>query len=264
MPQVESYKQGTPCWVDLAATDVEAAKNFYTTLFGWELDAVPAGPDMTYYMARLQGRYVAGMMQQMPDMAAAGMPSRWESYIAVDNADDAAARATEAGGTLLFPPGDVPNGAGRMVFAADPTGAEIGFWQAGTHIGSGLAAEPGAVAWSELQTDDVSRAAPFYQSVTGCTTETGPAGGLGEYTTFVVDGKPVAGAMKQPVPGAPPLWMTYFQVEDVDLAAARAQELGAEIKAPACNVPGLGRMAVLADPNGATFSLLAGEAAGAP
>ena len=87
---------------------------------------------------------------------------------------------------------DVPNGAGRMFFASDPTGAEVGFWQAGAHIGSGLADEPGAVVWSELQTDDVPRAVPFYQAVTGCTTETGPAGDLGEYTTFLRDGKSVA------------------------------------------------------------------------
>lgn len=261
MPQVESYKQGTPCWVDLSATDIEAAKTFYSVLFGWELDAMPAGPDMTYYMARLQGRYVAGMMQQMPDMA---MPSHWENYIAVADADEAAARAVEAGGTLLFPVDDVPNGAGRMFFASDPTGAEVGFWQAGAHIGSGLADEPGAVVWSELQTDDVPRAVPFYQAVTGCTTETGPAGDLAKYTTFLVDGKPVAGAMKQPMEGAPAFWMTYFKVEDVDLAVARAQELGAQVHAPAFDVPGVGRLAVLADPNGAAFSLMAAESSGTP
>jgi hypothetical protein len=264
MPQVESYKQGTPCWADLSATDIEAAKTFYSQLFGWELDAMPAGPDMTYYMARLQGRYVAGMMQQMPDMAAAGVPSHWENYIAVDDADEAAAKATEAGGTLLFPVDDVPNGAGRMFFASDPTGAEIGFWQGGAHIGSGLADEPGAMVWSELQTGDVSRAVPFYQAVTGCTTETGPAGDLVEYTTFLVEGRPVAGAMRQPMEGVPAFWMTYFKVEDVDLAVARAQELGAAVHAPAFDVPGVGRLAVLADPNGAAFSLMAGETSGTP
>ncbi|MET3920841.1 VOC family protein [Arthrobacter sp. UYEF20] len=264
MAQVESYKQGTPCWVDLSATDIEAAKTFYSDLFGWELDAMPVGPDLTYYMARLQGRYVAGMMQQMPDMAASGLPSYWASYIAVDDADEAAARANAAGGTLLFPVDEVPNGSGRMFFASDPTGAQVGFWEAGSHIGSGLADEPGAMIWSELQTDDVSRAVPFYEAVTGCSSETGPAGDLGEYTTLLVDGKTVAGAMKQPMEGVPPFWMTYFNVEDVDLAVARAQELGAQVHAPAFDVPGVGRLAVLADPNGAAFSIMAGEGAGSP
>lgn len=264
MPQVESYKQGMPCWVDLSATDIEVAKTFYSQLFGWELDAMPAGPDMTYNMARLQDRYVAGTMQPMPDMAAAGVPSYWASYIAVDDADEAAARATEAGGTLLFPVDEVPNGSGRMFFASDPTGAQVGFWEAGSHIGSGLADEPGAMIWSELQTDDVSRAVPIYEAVTGCTSATGPAGDLSEYTNFMVDGRPVAGAMKQPMEGVPPFWMAYFKVEDVDLAVARAQELGAQVHAPAFDVPGVGRLAVLADPNGAAFSLMASESAGTP
>ncbi|WP_427129027.1 VOC family protein [Pseudarthrobacter sp. S9] len=261
MPEVESYKQGTPCWADLSASDIEAAKTFYSELFGWELDAMPAGQDMTYYMARLQGRYVGGMMQQMPDMAAAGMPSYWASYIAVDDADDAAAKATEAGGTLLFPVDEVPNGSGRMFFASDPTGAQIGFWQAGTHIGAGLADEPGAMIWSELQTDDTARAVPFYEAVTGCTSEPGPAGDLAEYTNFIVDGKPVAGAMRQPMEGVPPFWMTYFKVADVDRPAVRAHELGGQVHAPAFDVPGVGRLAVLADSNGAVFSVMAAESA---
>jgi predicted enzyme related to lactoylglutathione lyase len=259
MPEVESYKQGTPCWADLSASDIEAAKAFYSKLFGWELDAMPAGPDMTYYMARLQGSYVAGMMQQMPDMAAAGMPSYWASYLAVDNADEAAARVTEAGGTLVYPVDDVANGGGRMFFAADPTGAQVGFWQAGSHLGSGLVDEPGAMVWTELQTGDVPRAVAFYEAVTGCTSETGPAGELSEYTNFIVDGKPVAGAMKPPMEGVPPFWMTYFKVEDVDLAVARAVELGGQVYAPAFDVPGVGRLAVLADPSGAAFSIMAGE-----
>ena len=59
--------------------------------------------------------------------------------------------------------------------------------------------------------------------------------------------------------GVPALWMTYFRVEDVDLAVARAQELGAQVHAPAFDVAGVGRLAVLADPNGAAFSLMAAE-----
>ncbi len=262
MPEVESYKQGTPCWADLSASDIESAKEFYSQLFGWELDAMPTGPDMTYYMARLQGRYVAGMMQQMPDMASAGLPSYWASYLAVDNADEAAAKVAEAGGTLLYPVDDVENGSGRMFFAADPTGAQVGFWQAGSHIGSGLVDEPGAPVWSELQTDDVPRAILFYEAVTGCTTETAPAGELSEYTNFMVDGKPVAGALKQPMGGVPSFWMTYFKVEDVDLAAARAAELGGQVHVPGFDVPGVGRLAVLTDPNGAAFSIMAAESAG--
>lgn len=137
MPEVDRYKQGTPCWVDLSSTDIEVSKKFYRELFGWELEAMDVGQGLTYYMARLKGRYVAGMMQQLPD-APPGMPSYWANYLAVDSADAAAERAVAAGGTIVVAPDSVPNGSGRMFFAADPTGAQIGFWEAGTHLAQAL------------------------------------------------------------------------------------------------------------------------------
>ncbi|WP_179017690.1 VOC family protein [Paenarthrobacter nitroguajacolicus] len=260
MPEVESYQQGTPCWVDLSSTDIEVSKKFYSDLFGWGLDAMDAGNGMTYYMAKLKGRYVAGMMQQLPD-APEGMPSYWANYLAVDSADEAARRVEGAGGTLLFPPDSVPNGSGRMFFATDPTGAQIGFWEAGNHPGSGLVNEPGTMIWNELQTDDVHKAVAFYEAVTGCTSETAPAGDLQEYTSLLVDGKRIAGALKLPIEGLSPFWMTYFNVVDIDDTVKQAVELGSHIIAPAFDVSGVGRMAVLMDPAGAAFSIMTGLAA---
>ncbi|MFJ4171821.1 VOC family protein [Paenarthrobacter sp. NPDC089714] len=260
MPEVDRYKQGTPCWVDLSSTDIEVSKRFYSDIFGWELDAMDAGPGMTYYMARLKGRFVAGMMQQMPD-APEGMPSYWANYLAVDSADDAAERAVAAGGTLLFPPDSVPNGGGRIFFASDPTGAQIGFWEAGSHPGSGLVNEPGTMIWNELQTNDVPKALAFYEAVTGCTSKTRPAGGRVDYTDLVVDGRAVAGALKLPIEGLSPFWMTYFSVVDVDQTVGYAVELGGHVIVPAFDVPGVGRMGVLMDPAGAAFSIMTGLSA---
>ncbi|MFE4194787.1 VOC family protein [Paenarthrobacter sp. NPDC056912] len=257
MPEVDSYKQGTPCWVDLSSTAIDVSRKFYSNLFGWELDAMDAGNGMTYYMAKLHGRYVAGMMQQAPD-APAGMPSYWANYIAVDSADAAAERAVAAGGSLLFPPDTVPNGSGRMFFATDPTGAQIGFWEAGNHPGSGVVNEPGTMIWNELQTNDVPKAVAFYEAVTGCTSETSPAGDLRRYTSLLVDGRRIAGALKLPIEGLSPFWMTYFNVQDVDDAVEQAVDLGSHVIAPAFDVPGIGRMAVLMDPAGAAFSIMTG------
>ncbi|MEO3941642.1 VOC family protein [Paenarthrobacter nicotinovorans] len=259
MPEVDSYTQGTPCWVDLSSTDIDVSTRFYSDLFGWELDAMDAGNGMTYYMAKLKGRYVAGMMQQMPD-APEGMPSYWANYLAVDSADEAAQRVEAAGGALLFPPDSVPNGSGRMFFATDPTGAQIGFWEAGKHPGSGLVNEPGTMIWNELQTNDVPKAVAFYEAVTGCTSETEPSGDLQEYTSLLVDGRRIAGALKLPIQGLSPFWMTYFNVVDIDATVEQAVELGSHVIAPAFDVPGVGRMAVLMDPAGAAFSIMTGLA----
>ncbi|MDO5866231.1 MULTISPECIES: VOC family protein [Paenarthrobacter] len=257
MPEVDRYKQGTPCWVDLSSTDIEVSKKFYRELFGWELEAMDVGRGLTYYMARLKGRYVAGMMQQLPD-APPGMPSYWANYLAVDSVDAAAERAVAAGGTVVVAPDSVPNGSGRMFFAADPTGAQIGFWEAGTHLGSGIINEPGTMIWNELQTNDVPKAVAFYEAVTGCTSSTGPAGDQREYTSLLVEGRPVAGALKVPIEGLLPFWMTYFNVEDVDQALQQAVDLGGHVIAPAFDVPAIGRMAVLMDPAGAAFSIMSG------
>ena len=266
MPKVESYAQGTPCWVDLTSSDVEGAKSFYSSLFGWNIEEMPAPEGMTYSMASLKGSYVAGMMAQMPEQTQAGVPSMWNTYIAVDSADDAEKKMTEAGGKPMFPTDEIP-GSGRMVMGTDPSGAVVGFWQGTGHIGSGLVNEPGTVVWNELQVDDVDAVLPFYKAVAGMDSETAPAGDMGDYTQFMVGGKGIAGAMKKPMPDIPNNWTIYFNVGDADTAIAKAQELGGQVIAPAFDVPGIGRLAVLADPQGATFCLMSaggtgGDAAG--
>lgn len=256
MPKVENYAQGTPCWVDLTSSDIEKAKSFYAALFGWGFDANEMGPDMTYYMATLDGSNAAGLMQQMPEAARA--PSHWNTYIAVDSVDRAAERITAAGGSLMFPPDEVP-GSGRMVLATDPAGAQVGFWEAKGHIGSGVVNQPGAVIWNELQVDEVAAVLPFYRVVAGMEGQTGPAGEMDAYTQFLVGGRSVAGALKKPMPQVPSNWTVYFNVADVDTSVAKAVELGGQILAPAFDVPGIGRLAVLGDPGGAVFALMAGD-----
>ncbi len=79
-----------------------------------------------------------------------------------------------------------------------------------------------------------------------------------DYTCLLVDGRQVAGAMPPMMEGVPPHWNVYFNVESVDDTAAKVVELGGKVVAPPFDVPGVGRMAVLADPQGAMFNLMAG------
>jgi predicted enzyme related to lactoylglutathione lyase len=253
MTKVESYPQGTPCWADLTTTDIEGAKSFYSSLFGWNYDAMPMSPDMTYYMATVNGDTVAGLAQQPPEMA--GMPPVWGTYIAVDSADTTATKVVEAGGSLLFPPDDVP-GAGRMLIAKDNRGTVIGFWEAKGHIGSRVVGDPGAIIWNELQVDDVAAALPFYKTVVGLESETAPFGDMGDYTQFMLNGKSVAGAWKKTMPEEPNNWAVYFSVTDTDATVTKTQKLGGKVIAPAFNIPEVGRMAVLSDPQGAVFCIL--------
>src|SRR5882762_3459480 len=81
MGERTQHKPGTFSWADLTTTDPDAAKQFYGGLFGWELEDMPAGPGMTYSMAKIDGKYVGAMSAQPQQQRDAGVPPAWNSYI---------------------------------------------------------------------------------------------------------------------------------------------------------------------------------------
>jgi predicted enzyme related to lactoylglutathione lyase len=247
------WPAGYPCWVDLMTSDVDAAKEFYRGLLGWDL--VDAGPDAGgYHMAQLGGRSVAGVGPMMSGQE--GHPSVWTTYLASDDVDATCEKVTANGGVVLAPPFDVLD-VGRMAIVQDPTGATFGIWTARKHIGAELASEPGALCWNELMTRDYDRAKAFYGAVFGHTfTEIG--GGDFQYSTVDVDGRPVGGLGTLPaeVPKEVPAhWRVYFAVDDTDEALSRAASLGGAILRPAEDMP-YGRWGDASDGQGAMFSLI--------
>jgi predicted enzyme related to lactoylglutathione lyase len=249
--EMAEYEEGVPSWVDLGTTDVPGARAFYGALFGWD---TPEGPPEAggYTVATLGGRTVAGIGPRMNPEA----PAAWTTYVNTADADAVAARVAAAGGTVLAGPFDVLD-AGRMAVVADPAWAVIGVWQPAGHRGAGLVNEPDTWCWSELLTTDVAGAKAFYAEVFGWgATDQGEGAG---YTEWQVSGRPVGGMMAMPDemgPGVPPHWGVYFAVADADAAAARVAELGGRVlREPADIEPG--RFAVVADPGGVPFNVLA-------
>jgi predicted enzyme related to lactoylglutathione lyase len=168
----------------------------------------------------------------------------------------AAARAREAGGRVLLEPVDVGDH-GRMAWVQDPVGAVVGLWQGGSLPGSRRANEHGTDIWNELVTAEGDRATPFYEAVLGITAEALPMGDEAEpYTTFNVGGRSVGGIMPRQGEGVAPHWNVYFNVDDADTTARQAVELGGQQVVAPFDVPGIGRMAVLVDPQGAAFNLM--------
>lgn len=118
-----------------------------------------------------------------------------------------------------------------------------------------------AIAWHEIHTPDPASTSDFYAQVMGWEVETRPMGGEA-YTMFAVDGKPFSGICRANEPeweGAPAYWTVYFNCQDVDAAVGRAEELDGTIVIPPYDVPGVGRMALIEDPDGATFYLFQEE-----
>ena len=260
MPKRTSYAQGTPSWVDLQTTDQEAAKSFYSGLFGWTYDDQPMPQGAVYSMAQIDQDNVAAIAPQPPEMAAQGVPPMWNTYIAVDSVDDAVAKVEAAGGQIAMPAFDIPD-AGRMAFVLDPGGAAAGLWQAGQHIGASRVNEPGAVVWNELITADPAGSTGFYRQIVGLNASDMEMEGQ-KYTVFEAGGKQVGGTTPPQMPGTPNHWHVYFATADADATAARATELGGSVLVPPFDTP-VGRIAVLRDPQGAAFSILqpAGETA---
>jgi predicted enzyme related to lactoylglutathione lyase len=253
MPTRTSYAQGTPNWVDLQTSDQAAAKAFYSGLFGWTYDDQPMPDGQLYSMAMLRGHMVAAIAPQPPEMAAAGAPPMWNTYLAVDSADEATAKVEAAGGKVGMAPFDVMD-AGRMSFVLDPSGAAVALWQANQHIGATLVNEPGTINWNELITDDPS-VLKFYSDVLGLSTESMDMGEGQPYTVFKAGEAMVGGLTPPQMPGVPSHWHVYFGTDDADATAAKATELGGSVIVPPFDTP-VGRIAVLSDPQGAIFSVI--------
>jgi predicted enzyme related to lactoylglutathione lyase len=251
-----THAPGTFSWADLGTPDPAAARRFYTGLFGWGFEDRPISGGEYYTIFDVGGKSVAALYSQMADQRAAGVPPHWLSYVSVESADRSAARAGELGGSVLAPAFDVME-AGRMAVIQDPTGGFLAVWEPRAYPGAGLLGEPGALCWNELCTRDPARAGEFYGDLFKWGRETMPMPGF-EYTVFKRGDQPAGGCMAiQPEWGEmPPHWDVYFAVEDCDACAATAGRLGGTvIKAPA-DIPGVGRFAVLRDPQGAVFSVL--------
>jgi hypothetical protein len=232
--------------------DQRAALDFYRGLFGWQGEP---GPPETggYAVCTLNGKAVAGIVPTMAPEGQPTPPTAWTSYLATGDADATAQAITDNGGGVLMPAMDVLT-FGRMLVAADATGAVFGVWQARDFIGSQVVNEPGAVIWTELNTTDPDAAKAFYPALG---IEVAPMEGAPGYFSLTVAGRMVGGmqGLDQFSTEIPSHWMTYFSVDDTDgTVDALTQAGGSVLKGPFDMMAG--RMAVVQDPQGAAFAVI--------
>lgn len=256
MSHVDKHAPGDFCWMELATTDQNSAKHFYGSLFGWVADDMPMGPDSYYTIFRLEGRDSGAAYTMGPDKRGQGVPPHWNLYIAVENADAAADKAAKLGAKVIAPAFDVFD-AGRMAVLQDPTGAIFTAWQAKKNAGIGIVRSHGAFCWADLTTPDAPRAQKFYSDMFGWKIAPGKGQDADGYL-HIQNGENFIGGIapaQQRDPKAPPHWLIYFTVTDVDATAAQAKKLGATFHLPPMTMEGVGRMAVMADPQGAVSAI---------
>jgi len=257
MAETQVSVAARPIWIDLASTDPAGSREFYSKLFGWQIE-VQADPQYGGYgLARIEGKDVAGIGGQMP--GSEGMPSAWSIYVGTDDASALAGKVEAAGGKVVAQPMKIPD-VGTMAVFQDPSGAFVSAYQPETMRGFGASGVANAYGWAELNARGFEAAAAFYRAVFGWQERVNPMGeGQPPYIEFLLGEDSVAGGMEMqglPVPAEMPShWTAYFGVSSVDAMFEQAIKLGAKEMIAPTDFPG-GRFAVLSDPQGAQFGLL--------
>jgi len=256
MAERAKHAPNTFCWPELLTTDGPGAKKFYSGLFGWELADSPVGPDAVYTMATMRGKNVGAMYEMREEQKQQKHPAAWLSYVSVENADATVAAAKKLGAKMVVDAMDVSD-IGRMAVLRDPQDAVIALWQPKQSIGAQLVNEPGTMCWNELHTHDVDDSGAFYTKVFNWAAKTDK--GTPPYTVFKA-GKDDAGGMIEiqkewgPVPTH---WTVYFAVDNCDAMLAKAKLLGGKEIVPPMDAADIGRFAMLCDPQGAAFAIIA-------
>ena len=248
-------KQGTPNWADCATIDLNAAEMFYSTVFGWTAERVTGSNGEAYSLQRLQGKMVAGIYALNEEMRSMGVPPHWGTYVEVDDLDMTLGLVKANGGSVVGSPIDEPH-VGRIALIQDLIGAYLRLWHSEPNHGGEVFNVAGAMIWNELNTKEPEKAAGFYQKVLGVEAET-----MNEpvpYTVLKVDDWPVAGILKTtPEMGdCPPSWDVYFASDDVDATTEKAIAADGKALREPFDIPGVGRMAVIQDPQGAVFEVI--------
>jgi uncharacterized protein len=246
MGKVDTYPNGTFCWIDLGTTDVSGARSFYRALLGWQFDEAGEG---NYTICRLDGHEVAGIHAHSEEEG-----TGWSSAISVEDLDATLSRAEALGATVAVDSMEV-SGTARMAVIRDPIGAEVTLWQPKGFLGARLVNEVGTWHWNELVTSDLDGAAAYYSGLFGWSADKVTAGI--PRVSFALDRLLIGGA-HGPVPGEDdaPRWTVSFRVANADQAVATVEQLGGRVMLPPMDVPA-GRFSVVSDLAGASFTVTA-------
>ncbi|GGS36912.1 VOC family protein [Actinokineospora fastidiosa] len=240
----ENQPLGTPTWVDLGIPDLARGQEFYQAVFGWDFEDWSG-----YSVALLDGRKVAGISGY-----AEGPDHWWNVYLATDDCAATAEKVREAGGRIVNEP-DAMADLGVMAAAVDAVGAPFSLWQGKKMVGCEVVNEPGALVRNDLTTPDPAAARRFYATVFDFTLDTNPDLPSMDFTFLRrPDGHEIGGIMGSQTAHRS-RWSTTFEVADTDDTATKAIKAGGRVVDTEDMI--YGRFAVLLDPFGTEFSVIA-------
>jgi predicted enzyme related to lactoylglutathione lyase len=246
--------RGRFVWHQLLTRDIPGAKTFYSRVVNWKAQAWPLDPN--YTVCQAGDVPTAGMMPFTPEVPA-DAPPHWLQYIGTRDVDGTAEAAVRAGGSILKDPSDM-RGAGRYAVLKDPQGAIFAIIDPENARAEAPGVPPlGQFTWHELATTDHEAAFAFYASLFGWDAmQRMDMGPMGIYLIFGYNGEQKGGIYIKPADmPAPPNWLPYLHVANVDAAVPVVEANGGKIILAPMEVPGGSRITVIMDSTGAAFAL---------
>jgi predicted enzyme related to lactoylglutathione lyase len=248
--------RGRFVWYELMTTDVDAARDFYTDVVGWNAqNALPPGTPYTLFLAGANS--VGGLMQLQEESNRGGGLARWLGYVEVGDIDAATDQVAALGGIVYLPPtsiGDIS----RFAVVADEQKALFALisWLKPRAESPVTPRTNGRIGWHELFADDCERAAKFYGDLFGWRKSIANSGELGTYQLITSRGQTIGGIMTKPPALPAPFWLHYFTVSDIDAAASRVTAGGGQIINGPAQAPDGSWIIQCTDPQKATFALI--------
>ncbi|GGK82692.1 hydrolase [Sphaerisporangium melleum] len=246
------YPDGAPCWPELTTHDVPGAVRFYQKVFGWQCRDL--GPRYwNYTMCLVDDQPVAAITP--PAVGLESVEPAWNTYLTTSDVEASAVRVEAYDGKLIILPTTLPE-EGRFALAADPEETIFGLWEPGTHVGSSLYGDVGAMCWNEVNARNARVTDTFYHSLFGYQQLQVGDGVDYDYVVWKVGDVPVCGRLRVPYEAEwiPRHWVLYLRVFDCAEAIDRIVRGGGSVRIPMYESHN-GPVAVVADPFGAEFAL---------
>jgi predicted enzyme related to lactoylglutathione lyase len=240
-------------WYELLTTDMEAAKAFYTSVIGWGTRDASL-PGAAYKLFTVGDVSVSGLMSLPPEARKMGAEPRWLGYVGVTDVDAVADRIKHRGGTVHVPPTDMP-GISRFSIVADPQLATFAVVQQMSQEQRDALGKPGYVGWHELFAADWEKVFAFYGELFDWRKADADVDPMGTYQLFAAGGQTIGGMFTKPPMVPVSFWLYYFNVDDIDAAAARVTAGGGRILEGPIEVPGGRKIVRCTDPQDAMFAL---------
>jgi predicted enzyme related to lactoylglutathione lyase len=242
-------------WWELLTTDIQASTDFYSSVFGWKTKSSDMGDGNEYVHLTASGLEFGGITaSQTPG-------THWMPCVAVADIDETVTAARGLSAKILAGPMPIP-GTGRYAVIGDPVGGSISVLQPEKAPALDPAAKrkPTQIDWTELITNELDKGGEFYAQLFNWNRSTMPMGELGEYHMFNQGDAPAAGMTQAPPEsGLESGWLSYVTVPNIEATLAKAEKAGATVKLPITPAPGIGQMAIFADPLGGVIGLVQPE-----